>query len=648
MNSKNYIQDMSIKDKMRLIILVVTFLTITVGFTIIGFWNINRQKTEIQSGLLLNSKLVASYCVAPLTFEDDKQATNVLSQLNKIEIIEHAILIDKNEKVFATYPDTLLTKNSLLTISSDGINYKDGYFYIKEPVSFDQSNLGTLYIKANSSALSAAKLNMLILIFGLMIIMVIISYFLASMMQKFISKPILILSHHFNEIAINKDFTSYVSKQGNDEVGQLYDGFNNILTQINDRQFERDKAMSSLIESEERNQVLLDISPIGLVLTKLDGSIIEMNSAFLRILGRNEEELLRLSLKDISPKKFQHEDQLITKKVEDNGFYGPYEKEFIQKDGSIIPVVLNGNLLEREGEKFVWSSVSDITEQKKAEEEIKDLLATSEKSAQALLSILEDEQMSRQEIKELNKNLEIRVKERTQQLENANKEMEAFSYSVSHDLRAPLRHINGYIDMLKNQFPDSLPTKGMNYMNTIADSSRQMGVLIDDLLHFSRTGRQEIKKSKTNMNLIIEQVYQEINLDIQDRNIEWNTMELPFTYCDAALITQVWVNLLNNAVKFTSKNEKAIIDISFRENEKYFVFCVADNGVGFDMKYADKLFGVFQRLHSKADYEGTGIGLANVQRIILRHSGKIWAEAELNKGAKFYFTIPKEIKEMHE
>ena len=246
-----------------------------------------------------------------------------------------------------------------------------------------------------------------------------------------------------------------------------------------------------------------------------------------------------------------------------------------------------------------------------------------------------------EEIRKLNQELEKRVIERTSQLEAANKELEAFSYSVSHDLRAPLRHINGYIDLLKKRFPESLPEKGQEFLNNISESVIKMGELIDDLLQFSRTGRLELKYSKLNMNSLVEESVREVKFESVGRNIEWIINPLPVVLGDGNLLKLVWTNLLSNATKFTRKKEKAIIEIECKDSEMEYIFSVRDNGVGFDMQYAQKLFGVFQRLHSTADYEGTGIGLANVQRIINRHGGRVWAEAEVEKGAIFYFALPK-------
>jgi light-regulated signal transduction histidine kinase (bacteriophytochrome) len=223
----------------------------------------------------------------------------------------------------------------------------------------------------------------------------------------------------------------------------------------------------------------------------------------------------------------------------------------------------------------------------------------------------------------------------------ANKELEAFSYSVSHALRSPLRHISGFVTLLLDRYYDTLPDKARHYLDNIADSSKIMGVLIDDLLKFSRIGRQNIIKTELDMNILVKEGITTILQDYKNRNIEWNLGTLPHAYGDPSLLQMVWTNLLSNAVKFTGTREKAIININATEDNDTFIFSIADNGVGFDMQYADKLFGVFQRLHSFDEFEGTGIGLANVRRIIMKHGGRTWAEAEIEKGATFYFTLPK-------
>lgn len=236
---------------------------------------------------------------------------------------------------------------------------------------------------------------------------------------------------------------------------------------------------------------------------------------------------------------------------------------------------------------------------------------------------------------------DITARKRVEELNLANKELEAFSYSVSHDLRAPLRHINGYVDLLLSRFYDTLPDKARHYLDNIADSAHQMGTLIDDLLQFSRTGRQELRQTYLDMNIIVKEIIAPIKQDNRERNIEWRIASLPNVYGDHAMLRIVWTNLLSNALKFTRTKEKTIIEINVSDENEASIFSVCDNGVGFDMQYAQKLFGVFQRLHSIDEFEGTGIGLANVHRIILRHEGRTWAKAEPDKGATFYFSLPK-------
>jgi len=226
------------------------------------------------------------------------------------------------------------------------------------------------------------------------------------------------------------------------------------------------------------------------------------------------------------------------------------------------------------------------------------------------------------------------------QLRAANSELEAFSYSVSHDLRAPLRHIDGFADLLSNHAGTTLDEKGRRYLKTISDSAKRMGALIDDLLVFSRIGRAEMRRSHVNLNALIDSVIQELRVETSGRNVAWKRHELPMVDGDPALLRQVLVNLLANAVKYTRPKDPAIIEIGYMKTDGEEAFYVRDNGVGFDMTYVGKLFGVFQRLHRAEEFEGTGIGLANVQRIIVRHGGRVWAEGKSGEGATFHFTLP--------
>lgn len=233
------------------------------------------------------------------------------------------------------------------------------------------------------------------------------------------------------------------------------------------------------------------------------------------------------------------------------------------------------------------------------------------------------------------------LQRRGELLEAANKELEAFSYSVSHDLRAPLRHIDGYASLLRKAAGDTLNDKAARYLQTISDSAKQMGQLIDDLLVFSRMGRQEMLHTTVNLDQLIKTILYDLRLDLQGREISWTIDSLPEVPGDPAMLRQVFMNLISNALKFTSTRPVAKIEIGVdRQTSSEVVLFVRDNGVGFDMQYQSKLFGVFQRLHRADEFEGTGIGLANVRRIVHRHGGRTWAEGVPDKGATFYVALP--------
>jgi PAS domain S-box-containing protein len=237
----------------------------------------------------------------------------------------------------------------------------------------------------------------------------------------------------------------------------------------------------------------------------------------------------------------------------------------------------------------------------------------------------------------------LKLEENARDLARSNTDLEAFSYSVSHDLRAPLRHIVGFVELLQRDGRASLPEKSLAHLTTISKAAKRMGDLIDDLLAFSRIGRSEVKRTEVNLDELVGETLGDFQAETKERNIVWTIHALPTVWADRALLRLVLVNLISNALKFTGGRTEARIEVGCAPaGSGETVIFIRDNGVGFDPKYTEKLFGVFQRLHSQTEFEGTGIGLANVQRIIGRHGGRVWAEGVVGGGATFYFSLPKQ------
>ena len=366
---------------------------------------------------------------------------------------------------------------------------------------------------------------------------------------------------------------------------------------------EQMKNEEALRESEARFRGAFDNSAVAMTLTAPDGTLLRVNSAMCQLVGYSEVELAKRTFAEIT-----HPDDLPVNleglKSLNNGSIGNFrmEKRYIHKDGRFIWVDMSTSTLrDAQGDiRYFITYAQDITKRKQAE---------------------------------------LLLAEKAQQMEVSNKELESFSYSISHDLKAPLRAIEGYSRMILKKDADKLSEETILKLEVIRNNTERMNILIDGLLSFSKALKSSIEISEIDMDKLVREVWADIQAANADRELEIKITDMLPGKGDSNLVRQVLVNLLSNAIKFTKTRKPGIIEVSCHRGDDDVVYCIKDNGAGFDMAYSDRLFGVFQRLHSHEEYEGTGIGLALVHRIIVRHGGRVWAESEVGKGATFYFTL---------
>jgi PAS domain S-box-containing protein len=364
-----------------------------------------------------------------------------------------------------------------------------------------------------------------------------------------------------------------------------------------------------------RLAAIIESSDDAIIGKDLNSIITSWNKGAENIFGYSASEMIGTSILRLIPADRQDEENHMLAKIKRGKRVEHFETLRQSKDGRLINVSVTASpIRDATGRVIGVSKVArDITERKAVEEKVR----------------------------QLNVELEQRVVARTVELEVANKELEAFSYSVSHDLRTPLRHVLGFVELLQLEAGPSLSEKSLHHLTTISEAVKRMGDLIDDLLAFSRVGRAALQKTNVNLDKLVKETLTDFQVETQERNIVWDIHPLPSVRADRALLRMVLVNLISNALKFTAGRAEAKIEIGCAPDGKgEAVIFIRDNGAGFDPKYIKKLFGVFQRLHSHDEFEGTGIGLANVQRIIHRHGGQAWAEGVVDGGATFYFSIP--------
>lgn len=572
-----------------------------------------RETLTAQAGATVH--LFAQACTEALLSRNLVGLSECVRQVGKANDVAYASIEDRRGIVLADTQMERVGRPSAQESNRHISSERNGVYEVSTAVQAAGENWGRvrlgISLKRVNQAVAEARVEAL-LHAGLAILL---GISVAMGLGWFLTRRLRVLTDATRAIA-RGEFSKRVQNGPQDEVGELGVAFNEMAGLLERREAERKKAEDTLRESETRKRAILESAQDCIISIDHEGKIIEFNPAAEKTFGYTRAEVMGKSMADlIIPPSLRErhyrglahyfatgEGPVLGKRI---------EMTALRADGTEFPVELTVTRISQEGPPLFTGFVRDITERKRAEEEIR----------------------------RLNAELEQRVIERTAQLEAANKELEAFTYSVSHDLRAPLRHVDGFSKILAGEFGLKLDSTAQRYLQYIQEGTKNMGQLIDDLLNLARVGRKELTLQVTGLNSLIDEVLADLKPETEGREFDWQIGKLPFVECDPALIKQVLANLLSNAVKFTRPRERAVIEVGQMALDGQTAVFVHDNGVGFSMKYADKLFGVFQRLHRQEDFEGTGVGLATVQRIIHKHGGRVWAEAELDKGATFYFTL---------
>lgn len=563
-----------------------------------------RQVTQRQVETL--GRVIAANSTAALAFGDRYDAQETISALRAAPRITAGALYDADGRLFVQYPG--LAENEVPAAPEvDGARFERNALVMFYPVIHDGARLGTLHLRSDLSDIYDRFSVYALWVGGIALGALLLAYLLSRSLQRQISDPIAALVGTAKAVSMRHDYSVRAPALGGGELAHLTNALNQMLAQIEQQNL-------ALRESEARMRAVLNSSLNAVILTDDAGRILDWSARAEHLFGWSRADVVGRPLNTtILPARFHAAYRAGVDRSMTTGSGGePVEFIALRRDGTEFPVELALSHL-RTGESVTGCNfITDITERKRAQVKVA----------------------------RLNEELEQRVQQRTAELAAANHELEAFSYSVSHDLRAPLRHIDGFAALMLEQTGESLDPTAQEYLVRISRAARRMSRLIEDLLQFSRQGRVPLQLGPVDLNDIVSEARQRIEPAYANRRVDWQVHTLPIVWGDAPLLMQVFTNLIDNALKYTGQRELARIEIGLHaRTETEGVIFVRDNGAGFDMQYVDRLFGVFQRLHTDGRFEGTGVGLAMVKRIVQRHGGRVWADSQVDVGSTFYLAL---------
>ncbi|HYG76716.1 MAG TPA: PAS domain S-box protein [Planctomycetota bacterium] len=601
------VRDLPIRRKIILIILTVVGIALVLQRTVIYFSDLQSSRNNIRADMISLAEIISANSEAAMVFNDPRAVGHTLQSLRLNPVILAASIYNQDGKLFAGY--SVENQNVVLpeTAQRDGVVFEGDQLKLFHPMILDNKRIGTVYLLVDLRPMYQQLNRSNAIAFVIVVVVFLFALILSSLMQRLVSRPILALAETARQVSEKKDYSLRAQKSSDDELGVLIDGFNDMLSQIEARE-------AALRESQRRVTLLVQETPLGVIVFDTQFTVLEWNKAAERIFGYTEGEIAGKSGRCIMPEDSWNMGgaAVWTDLLRNAGGRRSIHTN-IRKDGRrIICDWYNTALADDSGKIIgVAAMVDDITDRKRAEDEIQ----------------------------KLNEQLELRVRERTSQLEAANKELEAFAYSVSHDLRAPLRAIDGFSQLIEAEYAERLDVRGRDYLRRVREATQRMGQLIDDMLTLSRVSRSEMKREPIDLSEMVQLIIDDLREREPQRRVEVVITPGIQATGDPRLVRIMLENLIGNAWKFTSRKADGRIEFGETTRDGKNIFYVKDNGAGFDMSYANRLFTAFQRLHTASEFPGTGVGLAIVHRVVLRHSGCIWAEGEVDKGATFSFTL---------
>ncbi len=618
-------QELPLERKLALVVLVTSTLSLIVTCIAIVGYETTTFRDRVVKRLSATAQLIGANSSAALTFHDPKTAREYLDTLAAQPDIYSAAIYSNDGTLFAQFVRQAGSVQSVPSEpESDGYRFDGKKLFLTQPIQLGNERLGTIFLESVLESWQS-RLGRYAGIVGIVLLALGIAMLaLEAALQRLISKPLHDLVRVAQGVTQDKNYSIRVVKRSEDEIGQLTDALNQMLVAIEERNRALQAAHDQLEQrvrerteelraNEERHRLVTENAYDAFIAINAGGIIAEWNYQAEQTFGWKRDEAIGRSLAEmIIPPALREKHQRGMAHFLATG-EGPalntrLELTALRRDGREFPVELTITPV-RIGRDWVFNAfLHDITERKQAEEELQRLNRDLVRQAAALAA--------------------------------SNKELEAFSYSVSHDLRAPLRGIDGLSLALLEDYADRLDAPGQDYLNRVRAAAQRMDQLIAAMLTLSRVTRSEIRPVKVDLSAIANEIALQFRREQPDRHVEFMIQDGLLANGDLVLLRQVLENLLANAWKFTAKHPSARIQVGAIDQNGTRTFFVRDDGVGFDMTYAEKLFHPFQRMHSLAEFAGSGIGLATVQRIINRHGGRIWVEAGLGKGATFFFTVP--------